>query len=164
MNDLDLRSRNLNWFNRDHSNIEVIVPDIGALEDAGTLAYNLANEIKADNMITQTWGYIVSEWGLFCLQVNGHSDKTPITDDRPYEFGLYPNFTGGMKVFSPWKKISLFKSEVLSLPVRRKLALEEFVNVWGRHEEIFFQQWVQHFETLALIKKHQESLRKINGG
>ena len=69
-----------------------------------------------------------------------------------------------MKVFSPWKKISLSKSEVLSLPVRRKLALEEFVNVWGRHEEIFFQQWVQHFETLALIKKHQESLRKINGG
>ena len=69
-----------------------------------------------------------------------------------------------MKVFTPWMKISLSKSEILSLPIRRKLALEDFVNVWGKHEEIFFQQWVQFFETLALVKKHQDGLRKINGG
>ena len=155
---------NLNWHERDHSNIEVIVPDIGNLENAGLIAYNESNPEAAENMIVQTWGYIKNDWGVFCLGVNGHADKTPITDEYPYEFGLYPNLKGKMKVFTPWMKISLSKSEILSLPIRRKLALEDFVNVWGKHEEIFFQQWVQFFETLALVKKHQESLRKVNGG
>lgn len=54
---------NLNWHERDHSNIEVIVPDIGNLENAGLIAYNESNPEAAENMIVQTWGYIKNDWG-----------------------------------------------------------------------------------------------------
>ena len=155
-----IKVKNLNWHDRTRSGIEVTVPDIDAIEDAVLLAYNESNSEKAENMIVKTWGYIKNKSGMYCLGVNGHADKTPITDERPYEFGLYPNFKGGMRVFSPWKKISLSKSDVLSLPIKQKLPLEDFVNVWGVHEETFFQQWVQFFETFELIERHQESLRK----
>lgn len=131
--------------NRTKSNIIVSVIDASgplaqALEDFNAQQLK-KGEVPAESMDCREVGYVQTEKGMFCLCTEGVGDGKPITADNKLDMDLYPRWPGTMSII-PVGTIELTDAEILMLPTKREVPLEDFIRSFGRRLESNYDIWL----------------------